>query len=182
MEFGLGGHGQGRRLAVVKDRAVPQKLPQWSRLVEWSILVVILVVLLLVLARQVRVLQGQAELANIKTTLYSLRTALLIDHLNRNVAQEKAPAVLTQLNPFLLLQNQPLNYLGAMTPAEAAVVPVGNWVFDPVCVCVGYVPIYAQWFESPRGDVVAWFGVSGAPGPLKLLPKENYVWQGQIIK
>ena len=145
-------------------------------------LVGIIVVLMLVLARQVRVVQGQAELAGIRSTLYSLRTALLIDHLNKIVALEKSSLAVTQLNPFLLLQNQPLNYLGEMSAAEAAAVPVGNWVFDPVCVCVGYVPIYTQWFESPSGDVMAWFGVSGAPGPLKLTAKESYLWQGQAIK
>lgn len=182
MEPGLGGHGQGRRLAVVKDRAAPLKLPEWSRLAEWSILAVIAVVLLLVLARQVRVVQAQAELTSIKTTLYALRTALLMDHLSRNVAPEKAPAALTQRNPFLLLQNQPLNYGGVMTPSALDALPAGNWVFDPECVCVGYAPIYAQWFESPGGGVVAWFGVRGAPGPLKLLPLDKYVWQGQAIK
>lgn len=68
-----------------------------------------------------------------------------------------------------------------MSAVQAATVPAGSWVFDPLCTCVGYVPIYAQWFDSSSGDVMAWYQVSGAPGPLQLTPKEAYVWQEQVM-
>ncbi|MDO8767552.1 MAG: hypothetical protein Q7K57_02375 [Burkholderiaceae bacterium] len=166
---------------MAKDRAPPPNVPSWSRLVEWSLLAGVIVVLGLVFARQMRVLQGQAELAAVKTTLGALRTTLVIDHLQKTVVAKNSSMALVPRNPFELLQRQPVNYRGEMTPAAAAAAPAGSWVFDPVCTCVGYLPIYAQWFDSPSGDVMAWYRVSGAPGPLQLTAKEAYVWQGQVM-
>ena len=68
-----------------------------------------------------------------------------------------------------------------MSPLEVAAAPAGSWVFDTDCVCVGYLPMYPQWFDSPSGDVMAWYQVHGAPGPLLLLAKEAYVWQDQVM-
>jgi len=164
---------------VAKDRTAPQDVPSWSRLAEWSLLAGVIVVLGLVFARQVRVLQGQAELVAVKTTLGALRTTLVIDYLQKKVASGNSSAALTQRNPFELLQRRPVNYFGEMTAVEA--VPAGGWVFDPVCICVGYLPIYAQWFDSPSGEAMAWYQVSGEPGPLQLTAKEAYVWQGQVM-
>jgi len=167
---------------VAKDRSSPQDVPSWSRLAGGAPLAGVIVVLGLVFARQVRVLQGQAELAAVKTTLGALRTTLVIDHLQKSVVAGNSPVALAQRNPFELLQRQPVNYRGEMTPAAAAAAPAGRWVFDPGCICVGYLPIYAQWFDSPSGDAMAWYQVSGAPGPLQLTAKEAYVWQGQAMK
>lgn len=166
---------------MAKDRTSPQDVPSWSRLVEWSLLAGVIVVLALVFARQVRVLQGQAELAAVKTTLGALRTALVIDHVQKNVVAGNSSMALVQRNPFELLQRRPVNYFGEMTVAQAVAAPAGSWVFDPVCTCVGYAPIDAQWFDSPSGDAMAWYQVSGAPGPLQLTAKEAYVWQGQVM-
>lgn len=165
---------------MVKDRSSPQDSPLWNqRLVEWALVAAVIVVLALVFFRQVRVMQGQAELATIKSTLGALRTVLVIEHLHKNVALANSSATLAQRNPFELLQRHPVNYLGEMTPAQAEVAPTGSWMFDPVCVCVGYLPTDTQWFDSPRGNVMAWYQVTGAPGPLQLTAKEAYVWQGQ---
>ena len=51
-------------------------------------------VLVLVFVRQVQVLQGQAELSAIKTTLGALRTALVIEHLRLKAggASQSAPS------------------------------------------------------------------------------------------
>lgn len=166
---------------MAKDRAPPPNVSSWSRLVEWSLLAGVIVVLGLVFARQMRVLQGEAELAAVKTTLGALRTTLVIDHLQKTMVAKNSSMALAPRNPFELLQRQPVNYRGEMTPAAAAAAPAGSWVFDPVCTCVGYLPIYAQWFDSPSGDVMAWYRVSGAPGPLQLTAKEAYVWQGQVM-
>ena len=182
MEHGPGRHGQGRRLAVTIDRTSPQPAPLWSaRIVEWSLLAAVIVLLVLLFARHVRVLQGQAELAAVKSTLGALRTALVIDHLHQNVQSGKAPVGFTQRNPFELLQRRPVNYFGEMSALEAASAPPGSWVFDTVCVCVGYLPMYPQWFDSPSGDVLAWYQLSGAPGPLQLFAKEAYAWQDQVM-
>ena len=105
----------------------------------------------------------------------------MFDHLRKKVASENPSVAPAQHNPFELLQRRPLNYLGQMSAAQAAAVPAGSWVFDPICVCVGYLPIYAEWFASPSGDGMAWYQVSGAPGPLQVTPKEAYVWQEQVM-
>jgi hypothetical protein len=163
------------------NRASPKELPSWSRLLEWSVLAGVIVVLGVVFARQVRAVQGQAELAAVKSTLGALRTAFVIDYSRKHTKAGTSALVPTQLNPFELLENNPVNYRGAMTAVEAAKAPMSGWVFDPVCVCVGYLPLDDLWFDSPSGDVMAWYQVSGAPGPLQLTAKEAYVWQGKVV-
>ena len=88
---------------MTKDRSAPQPAPFWSvRIVEWSLLAAVIVLLVLLFARQVRVIQGQGELAAVKSTLGALRTALVLDHLRQNVQSGKAPVGFTQRNPFEL--------------------------------------------------------------------------------
>ena len=164
------------------DRTSPQDAPLWGlNMLEWSLLAVVIVVLALVFARQVRVLQGQAELAAVRSTLGALRTALIIDDLKQKVGGKSSSAARLQRNPFELLQRYPVNYRGVMTPFEEASAPAGSWVFEPACVCVGYVPIDEQWFESPSGSGMAWYQLSGASGPVQLTAKEAYVWQNQAM-
>ena len=141
----------------------------------------VMVVFAMVFSRQMQVVQGQGELAAVKSTLGALRTALVIDYVHRNVILGKSTVAVRRRNPFELLERYPVNYGGEMTFEQAQAAPAGSWVFDPVCDCVGYVPIYAQWFDSPRGDVMAWYEVSGTAGPLQLTPKQTYVWQGQVM-
>ncbi|MEO8121025.1 MAG: hypothetical protein ABI606_17095 [Rhodoferax sp.] len=164
------------------DRTAPQQAPLWSvRMLEWSLLAAVLVVLVLLFARHVRVIQGQGELAAVRSTLGALRTALVIDHLQKNVMDRSSSVALTQRNPFELLQRQPANYVGEMTPVQAGAAPAGSWVFDPICVCIGYMPMDPQWFDSPSGEAMAWYQLRGAPGPLQLVAKEAYVWQGLVM-
>jgi hypothetical protein len=141
----------------------------------------IIVVLAFVFARQVRVLQAQAELAAVRSTLGALRTALVINHLHQKVGGFSASVVNMQRNPFEVLAHRPVNYLGAMSASQVLGVPAGSWVFEPVCDCVGYVPLYSQWFVSPSGDVMAWYRLSGEAGPLQLTAKEAYAWQGEVM-
>lgn len=148
---------------------------------EWSLLAVVIVVLAFLFLREIRVMQGQGELAAVKTTLGALRTAFVIDHLQKNVAAAKSTIPLTQHNPFELLQRRPGNYAGEMHPTQSISPPAGTWIFDADCSCVGYSPIYEQWFDSPNGDAIAWFEVTGAPGPLQLQARQAYVWQGQVM-
>lgn len=167
---------------MLKDRLHPWKGSFLSlRMVEWSLVAGLILVLILAFARQVSVLRGQAELSTVKMALGTLRTAFVLDHLQNKVASSTSPVVLVQHNPFELLQRYPVNYLGEMTAAAAQTVPGGSWVFDPVCACVGYLPIDAEWLESPGDDVMTWFRVDGAPGPLQLTAKKAYVWQGQVM-
>lgn len=187
MEHGTGRHGQGRRLAVAIERASPQAAPLWRRqllewsLLEWSLLAGVMVVLVVMLGRQVRVVQAQGELAAIKSTLGALRTALVIEHLQKSLATADAAVVSSPTNPFELLQRRPANYLGEMNQERARDAPPGSWVFDPGCGCVGYLPLYARWFESSSGDSLVWFRLIGAPGPWQLAAKESYTWQGTAL-
>jgi hypothetical protein len=167
---------------VSKIRAAFQEVPfRTRRIVEWMIVASVILLLVLVFGRQTRLLQGQAELANLKTTLGALRTALVLDHLHKVVAKDTAALALPQHNPFELLQRYPVNYIGEMSPQQAAVAPGGTWVYDPACVCVGYLPIWGEWLDSPNGDVMLWYRVTGASGPLQLTAKEAYRWQGQVL-
>ena len=140
-----------------------------------------ILVLSLVFAHHVRVVQGQGELAAVKSTLGALRTTLVIDHLQRNVRPDHSFVATTRHNPFELLQHRPPNYLGEMNRESAAQAPPGSWVFDVDCVCVGYRPLDGQWFESPSGERIAQFLVSGAPGPLQLSAREAYIWRGEAM-
>ncbi|ABD71071.1 hypothetical protein Rfer_3362 [Rhodoferax ferrireducens T118] len=152
----------------------------WNqRLVEWSMLALVIVLLLGVLAYKVRELHAQAELATVRSTLGNLRTAFVLDHLRRSVPSGAGAAV--QNNPFELLEHRLPNYFGAASAAQALAAPAGSWVFDAACVCVGYLPLGTEWLQSPTGDVMAWYQISGAPGPLQLTAREVYVWQGQVM-
>ncbi len=167
---------------MASDLTSPLEVPFRSRrMVEWMIVTSVILLLVLVFARQMRVVQEQAELSTVRTTLGALRTALVINYLRKQVSSKDASVVSVQHNPFELLQRYPVNYIGEMSPEQAAVAPAGSWVFDPDCVCVGYLPFRAEWFDSPSGDSMLWYRISGAPGPLQLRAKEAYVWQGQKL-
>ncbi len=166
---------------MTKVGLYPWKRPFLSlHLIEWSLLAALIVALALVFAYKVHVVRGQAELAAVKSTLGALRTAFVIDHLQRSVTPGGAVAA-PQPNPFVLLQRRPSNYFGQWSAADAATLSGGSWVFDPYCVCVGYLPLYPEWLESPSGDTMAWYRVDGAPGPWQLTAKEAYRWQGQVL-
>lgn len=181
---------------------------RWNRrTIEWGLLLLLLLAVALVFARKVREVQGLAELAAVRSTLGALRTALVIDHLQQAIraaesdalptapvaptaaAVASAPAVLAaapgtaRANPFLLLQREPPNYAGVMRAARAPYeMAPGNWMFDPVCVCIGYLPIYGEWLQAPSGDSMLWLQVSPPPGPLMLRLREAYRWQGMPIE
>lgn len=152
-----------------------------SRIVEWSLILLVIGVLVVVFARQVRVVQGQMELAAIKSTLGALRTALVIDHLQKHVAVARSTVTVVQRNPFELLRGQLANYAGVVTSAQTADIVPGSWIFDVECGCIGYRPMFAQWLDSPSGDAMAWFYVKGSIGPFELVARETYLWQGDVV-
>ena len=150
-------------------------------MIEWSVLALVITMLALVFSYRMRLLQGQAELSAVKTTVGALRTAFVLDNLRTHAAEAPAADAPTHYNPFELLQQHPVNYIGEMTREQAELAPPGIWVFDPECICVGYLPIWPEWFDSPSGDLMAWYRVGGGPGALQLTPKEHYLWQGQVL-
>lgn len=166
---------------MAKDRSPPQALPGWRRVVEWGLLVAVIALLVWVFSRHARELQGQAERAAVQSTLGALRTALIIDHLHHSVAPQSAPAPAVTTNPFELLQRPAPNYRGEVSASQTQAVPSGSWVYDPACACIGYRPLDDAWLDSPSGNPMAWFALSGAPGPLQLRARETYAWQGAAL-
>ena len=157
--------------------------PLWSRRVmEWCFLGLVIVALIMVFGHHVRQLQGRGELAAFKTTLGALRAALVTDYLQHSASNSARPVALLQRNPFELLQRQPVNFAGEVRQEPGAELAPGSWVFDPVCVCVGYLPIYPQWFDSASGEPLLWFRISAGLPPFQLSAKEAYLWFDEAIQ
>ena len=145
-------------------------------------LLTVILVVVLVFLREQRFVQGQAELAAVKTTIGALRTALVFSHLQAQTAKAGDPVAMPQRNPFLLLQFPPAGYQGEMNLAQAAIASPGSWAYDPGCGCVGYVPMNPQWLASPNGAATIWYRVSGGSGPARMDALDRYVWQGQPLQ
>ncbi len=158
-----------------------RKVSATLRLVEWSVLAAVVLVLLQVLSWQMRKLQAQAERVTVQTTLSALRTALVIHYMQHTAAAPKNPALVQQSNPFELLEQRPANYLGPMSAQQATSAAPGSWLFEPDCVCVGYTPINPQRFTSPSGSPMLWYGVQSDAVPPQLTAKEDYRWQDQPL-
>jgi hypothetical protein len=155
-------------------------MPAWRRPIEWLLLALLITALLTTFSRYARQVQGLGELAALKTTVGALRSALVIDHLQRQLAPA-SPAVPATGNPFDLLKQKPAAYLGALTEAQAAQAPDGAWFYVPSCPCVGYRPMDETWLESHSANPTLWFELTGWPGVLQLRPKENYLWGEESV-
>jgi hypothetical protein len=151
------------------------------RSAEWSLLVIVMLVLMGVFGQQIRVVQAQGELAAIKGTLGALRTSLVIDHLHAAVTQTGQRVAPPQRNPFLVLDHVPANYAGVLGVVQAEAVPPGHWVFDDYCHCIGYGPMYPYALDGAGDAPMLWFRVSAPPGPLQLAPLKPYRWQGELV-
>jgi len=167
---------------VVTDSSADGKAPFLSiRMVEWGLVAMLIGTLVVVFVHQTRVVQRQAELAGVQANLGALRTAFVLSYMQRQSAAANQKVVPVQRNPFELLQNRPGNYWGEVRSNNLALVPLGSWVFDAVCDCIGYLPLDAAEFDSPSSDALAWYQVEGASGPLQLKAKQRYVLHGQVI-
>ena len=157
--------------------------PVWSRrVIEWALFGVLLVVLVIVFIQHARQLQARAELAAFKTTLGTLRSTMVVDHLQRQARNPGQAVAPEQRNPFQLLQRLPVNYAGENVQPDGAPRAPGSWVYDRNCVCIGYTPLFPQVFESASGDSALWFRIVGVAGPPGLAAKEAYVWLDESIQ
>ena len=160
----------------------PLGLSNWRRAFEWALVAAVILVLAVVFVRHMRAVQGQSEQAAVRTTLGALRTALVIEHLQHSLTPIGGLSTARPpRSPFDLLQYRTANYIGIVNSRKALIVPPGSWVYDPVCPCIGYRPLDDLWLNSPSGEPMAWFLISGAPGPLQLTARENYLWQDQLL-
>jgi uncharacterized membrane protein len=163
-------------------RRQPSITSVWrGRTLEWAVMVVVLLVAIGFMRQQSRALQVQAEVAAVQSTLGSLRTALVIAHLQKVVQAEQGVVVDLQQNPFKILRAVPSNYAGEVARSDIASVVAGSWVFDKECACIGYVPMSPESLEPKAEPAVLWYRVSGAPGPLQITATESYLWQGQPV-
>ena len=151
-------------------------------MVEWGILAVLVLVFVGIFGHYVRLIQGQSERAAVMSTLGALRTALVIDHVQRATVTAAADRTLTPPNPFLALQTPPLNYGGEMSVVQSLAAPAGRWVFDPQCSCIGYLPQDSAWRSAAADTSILWFKVSDGPGPRELTALAPYVWQGMQVQ
>lgn len=148
---------------------------------EWGLLGAVILVLLLVFLQQAQRVQGQAERAAIQSVLGALRTAAVLQDLQRRAAGAPDTAPQRVPDPFELLQQPPSNYRGRLDTAQAMATAPGSWFFDPACGCIGYVPREPRWLERPSGAALLRFRVLQPGGPLQLKALESYVWQGVAL-
>jgi len=151
-------------------------------LFEWSLVLLIILVIMGVFSSKMRLMQGQIELATFKSTLGSLRTAFVLEHLLIAVSSDEKGAPPLQRNPFLLLGQRPPNYAGSLDQVKLESVAPGHWVFDPLSNSVGYVLLNAQFLEKPANTTAVWFRVSGLPRPQQMTAIENYTWLGEVLQ
>ena len=168
---------QARGAAEVSPRFLTQ------RMVEWTILFLVLLALVLAFLQRARWVQGQGELAAVRSTLGSLRTALITEHLRQQTQLHRSDPV-AQKNPFTLLKALPPNYQGALGFAQVgAQLRLGGWAYVADCPCVVYAPMAREWFDSPSGDLMLWYRIdSHDRGPTTLEPQEAYRWFEQALQ
>ena len=157
-------------------------IPVWSRrVIEWSIVALVLIVLIWVFGREARVVQGHGERVAVKATLASLRAALAIDQLTGHARAKIDSRAPKPKNPFTLLQSVPPNYAGESTLRAIDSVPPGSWIFDPECGCVGYRLMYPQWLEPEQEADAIWFRVGTSTADERLAQQGEYRWLGQSL-
>jgi len=138
--------------------------------------------LVLYFLQQVQQVQGQAELAAIKSTLGALRTAAVQEDLRARVSGQRSASTSPASNPFDLLQVRPGNYLGPLDSVTALTARPGSWWFDPDCVCVVYAPLEPRWLTGTAGAARLRFRVGSGAGPMQLDAMEPYFWQSQRVQ
>lgn len=155
--------------------------PLWGRrLTEWCFVALILAGLGFAFEREIRSLQAQSERVLVGSTLASLRTALVLNRLTRELHPNDASLV--EKNPFQMLQQLPPNFAGEMPMRDVYRVAPGSWVFDPDCPCVGYRLLYPEWLEPAQELGAIWVRVGSAGSSPSLTPLADYRWLGTRLK
>ena len=149
----------------------------WSHsLLEWGILACVILILMGIFGIYAHRIKGQAERAEILSTLGALRTALIIDHLRMQTPSGQGDVAAG--TPFDALQNPIPNWGGVVKQRDVTQTTPGQWVFDQECSCIGYKPLHAEWLEAPSGSQALWFRLKHVAGIAQLQAMEAYVWQG----
>ena len=151
------------------------------RVVEWGLLGAAILLLVIVFLRQARLVQDQAELAAVRTTLAALRIAAVLQHIQAVAGKSDGGDVRTLQNPFAALQIPPPNYLGELD-VQRLPEDISGWFFDPACRCVGYARAQTRWFPVSDGAQLLLFQVRAGTGPLQLFAMEDYLWRGEPVR
>ena len=159
----------------------PEPVRMSRRVVEWGLLGAAILLLVIVFLRQARMVQDQAELAAVRTTLAAMRTAAVLQHIQASAGNSGSGVTRAQQNPFAALQNPPLHYLGELDVRRLPDAITG-WFFDPACRCVGYARAQTRWFPVSDGAQLLLFQVRGGAGPLQLFAMEDYFWRGELVR
>jgi hypothetical protein len=155
--------------------------PLWSRrLTEWCLVALVLLGLGFAFEREIRSLQAQSEKVLVWSTMASLRTALVLNRLARQVRPDDPSLV--EKNPFRLLQQLPPSYAGEMAMREVYRVAPGSWLFDPDCPCVGYRLLYPEWLEPAQEVGAIWFRIGKTESGPSLSPLTDYRWLGTPLR
>jgi hypothetical protein len=152
-----------------------------QRVAEWSAVVLTLLVLVGAFGYYAEIVQGEAEAAAIKSTLGSLRTAFVLDHLKQKMDESNGSVAVVQRNPFLLLNATPPNYVGDREGQGPEPLLPGTWVYDTLCICVGYSPAHSQWVQGADVAQTLWFRISAPPPPFQLHATQRYNWRGDTL-
>lgn len=150
-------------------------------MLEWGILAGVIAIIMGVFMHYAYRVQGQAERAAVMTSLGSLRTALVINHLSVQSASASLRSEQVPANPFDVLQALPENYRGLVKDGDLSQIAPGSWVFDVVCNCIGYKPQHPEWLETPPNAEALWFLLISEGGVRQLKPMSAYTWQGLSI-
>ena len=164
---------------LTAPRPAPIKMSR--RVVEWGLLGAAILLLIIVFLRQARLVQDQAELAAVRTTLAVMRTAAVLQHIQGSAGKSSSSITRAPQNPFAALQNPPPNYLGELD-VQRLPEDISGWFFDPACRCVGYARALTRWFPVSDGAQLLLFQVRAGPGPLQLFAMEDYLWRGEPVR
>ena len=160
-------------------------------LLELIVVVVIVCLLLLAALDKMWELQTTAERATMEYNVGALRSALALQFVARIVRHdEEGIAQLAGINPMLLLNQVPGNYLGEFDGVDPTTLEVGNWYFDQRQKMLVYLVRNSHFFRSTLAGParVQWVvrldlgGDGFAVGKQKvegisLVPQEGYVWR-----
>ena len=155
--------------------------PLWSRrLTEWCLVALVLLGVGFAFEREIRSLQGQSEKVFVLSTVASLRTALMLNRLARQIRPDDRSLV--EINPIRMLQQLPPSFVGEMPMRDVYRVAPGSWMFDPDCLCVGYRLLYPEWLEPAQELGAIWFRIGKNEGVPSLTPLAAYRWLGTHLK
>lgn len=100
-------------------------------LFELAVSITIITVLIGVLLQRMQLVQQQAEMVKVEQTIGILRSALALKTARMQAGQERDNiANMANMNPMMLLQSPPQNYLGELFAPEQKDLTPGNWYFD----------------------------------------------------